>query len=43
MGNEIIKYTSVSGTTISGITRAQDSTLAFTHPVNSLAYKYEFN
>ena len=41
--NEIIKYTSVDGNTISGITRAQDSTLAFTHPVNSLAYKYEFN
>ena len=41
--DEIIKYTSVSGNTISGITRAQDSTLAFTHPINSLAYKYEFN
>ena len=43
IGEEIIKYTSVSGNTISGVTRAQDSTLAFTHPVNALAYKYEFN
>ena len=32
-----------SSNTISGITRAQDSTLAFTHPVNQLVYKYEFN
>jgi hypothetical protein len=42
IGNELIKYTSVSGNTLSGITRAQDSTLAFTHPVNALVYKYEF-
>jgi len=41
--NEIIKYTSVDGNTISGITRAQEGTLAFTHPINALAYKYEFN
>jgi len=41
--DEIIKYTSIDGNTLSGITRAQDSTLAFTHPINSLAYKYEFN
>ena len=43
IGNEVIKYTSVSGNTISGITRAQASSLAFTPPVNALAYKYEFN
>lgn len=42
IGNELIKYTSISGNTLSGITRAQDSTLAFTHPVNALVYKYEF-
>ena len=41
IGNEIVQYTSVDGNTISGITRAQDSTLAFTHPVNQLVYKYE--
>ena len=41
--NEILKYTSVDGNTLSGITRAQESTLAFTHPINALAYKYEFN
>ena len=38
--NEIIKYTSISGNTLSGITRAQEGTLAFTHPVNALVYKY---
>ena len=43
IGNEIIKYTSVSTNTLTGITRAQDSSLAFTHPVNQLVYKYEFN
>jgi len=43
IGDELIKYTSVSGTTLSGITRAQDSTLAFTHPINELVYKYEFD
>ena len=43
VGSEIVQYTSVDGNTISGITRAQDSTLAFTHPVNQLVYKYEFN
>ena len=43
IGNEIIEYTSVNTNTLSGITRAQDSTLAFTHPVNQLVYKYEFN
>ena len=43
IGNEIIQYTSVNTNTLSGITRAQDSTLAFTHPVNQLVYKYEFN
>ena len=43
IGNEIIQYTSVNSNTLSGITRAQDSTLAFTHPVNQLVYKYEFN
>ena len=41
--NEIIKYTSIDGNTLSGITRAQDGTLAYTHPINALAYKYEFN
>ena len=43
IGDELIKYTSVSGNTIGGVTRAQDSTVAFTHPENSLVYKYEFN
>ena len=41
--NEVIKYTSINGNTISGITRAQEGTLAFTHPINALVYKYEFN
>ena len=41
--NEIIKYTSIAGNTLSGITRAQEGTLAYTHPINALAYKYEFN
>ena len=41
--DEIIKYTSIDGNTLSGITRAQEGTLAFTHPVNALVYKYEFN
>ncbi len=44
IGNELIKYTGASAAGIlTGITRGQDSTLAFTHPVNSLVYKYEFN
>ena len=43
VSDEIIKYTGVSGNTITGVTRAQDSTVAFTHPTNSLVYKYEFN
>ena len=44
IGNELIKYTGATAAGIlTGITRGQDSTLAFTHPVNSLVYKYEFN
>ncbi len=44
IGDEIIKYTGATAAgIITGITRGQDSTLAFTHPVNSLVYKYEFN
>ena len=38
--DEIIKYTAIDGNTLSGITRAQEGTLAFTHPVNALVYKY---
>ena len=44
INDEIIKYTGATNAGIlTGITRGQDSTLAFSHPVNSLVYKYEFN
>ena len=45
ISNEIIKYTGVNTSTnaITGITRAQDSSLAYTHPENSLVYLYQFN
>jgi hypothetical protein len=43
MNQEIIKYTGVSGNTLTGISRAQNSTVAISHPQNSLVYKYEFN
>lgn len=43
INNEIIKYTSVSGNTLGGITRAIDSTIAVAHANNSDVYKYEIN
>ncbi len=41
IGNEIIKYTSVGSGTLSGITRAIDSTLSANHDVNDRVTKYE--
>ena len=43
IGNEIIKYTGVSGNTLTGITREVDGTKAFTHNNGELVYKYELN
>ena len=44
IGDEVIKYTSVGTNQLSGtITRAQDSTNARTHPVNTLIQKYELS
>ena len=41
IGNEIISYTSVSGNTLTGITRGVDNTVVATHDANDLVYKYE--
>ena len=41
IGNEIIKYTGVSGATLTGISRAQDSTIAANHDQSDQVYKYE--
>ena len=43
IGSEIIKYTGLSGNNLTGITRAQDSTVAFPHSTSDLVYKYEMN
>ena len=39
--NEVIKYTGVSGSTLTGITRQQDSTLAQNYVIGDLVSKYE--
>lgn len=43
IGDEIIKYTGLSGNTLTGITREVDGTQAFSHSNGSLVYKYELN
>ena len=43
IGSEIIRYTGLSGQNLTGITRAQDSTVAFPHSTSDLVYKYEMN
>jgi hypothetical protein len=43
IGEEIIKYTAVSGGQLTGITRGQFGTTPITHTVTSEVYKYEFN
>ena len=43
IGSEIIRYTGLSGQNLTGITRAQDSTVAFPHDNGILVYKYEMN
>ena len=43
IGTEVIKYTGVSGNTLTGITRGIDNTLIERHTVNNLVYKYELN
>jgi hypothetical protein len=43
INNEIIKYTSVTSSSIEGLTRGQNSTIPIKHSVNSLLYKYELN
>ena len=41
IGEEVIKYTGVSNNTLTGITRAQESTVAANHSQNDQVYKYE--
>ena len=43
IGSEVIKYTGVSGNTLTGITRGIDNTQVARHRVNNLVYKYEMN
>tara|TARA_R110000868_G_scaffold43748_3_gene146836 strand:- start:25282 stop:29172 length:3891 start_codon:yes stop_codon:yes gene_type:complete len=43
IGNEIIKYTGVSGNTLTTLTRAIDGTQAQSASIGILVYKYEFN
>ena len=43
IGEEIIKYTGVSGATLTGISRAQDSTIAANHSQSDQVYKYELD
>ena len=43
INNEIIKYTTVNGNNLNGITRAIDSTISVEHTNNSDVYKYEIN
>ncbi len=43
ISSEIIKYTGVSGNTLTGITRGFDSTPVENHAINDLAYKYELD
>ena len=43
IGEEIIKYTGVSGATLTGITRAQEGTIAANHAADDQVYKYEMD
>jgi len=43
IGNEVIRYTTVSGNSLTGLTRAIDGTQANTYPVNTKVYRYQFN
>jgi len=43
IGDEIVKYTGVSGNTLTGITRGIDNTLIVNHNTNDLVYKYELD
>ncbi len=43
IGQEIIKYTGVSGATLTGITRAQEGTIAADHSADDQVYKYEMD
>ena len=43
ISNEIIKYTGVSGNTLTGITREISGTKAFSYSVDDEIYKYELN
>ena len=43
IGDEIIKYTGVSGNTLTGITREINGTKSFPHANGNLVYKYELN
>ena len=43
IGNEIIKYTGVNATELTGITREINGTKAFPHSSGSLIHKYEMN
>ena len=43
VGSEVIKYTGVSGNTLTGITRGIDNTPVERHTVNNLVFKYELN
>ena len=43
ISNEIIKYTGVSGNSLTGITREIDGTKAFSYNTGDLVYKYELN
>ena len=43
IGSEVIKYTGVTGNTLTGITRGIDNTPTERHTVDNLVYKYELN
>jgi len=43
IANEVIKYTGVSGNSLTGITREIDGTKAFSYNIGDLVYKYELN
>jgi hypothetical protein len=43
IGKEIVKYTGVSGNTLTGITRGVDNTVATKHNIDDLVYKYELD
>ena len=43
INEEIIKYTGVNNTALTGIERGKDNTFPTEHPLNSLVYKYELN